>query len=560
MTRARRVLRVAALGLGTLGLGGACSTPGLSPVELETEPQEENQLQLTAFKDVDVLFVIDNSGSMGEEQANLAMNFGAFIEVLEAYDVEANYRVGVTTTDNGNPWCPTGVTTPEGGKLVMSSCRSRIQDFVFEGVGEPLDARDLACNDICALDDEQLQLLPTTTDVDPNPAPRPWLENIEGSVNVPAGVSTVEAFRCFGPQGINGCGFESPLESMYLALVRAESPEEASYGFLRQSALLAVVFVTDELDCSYAKQWSEIFEADGNKAFWGDPNENFPTSALCWNAGVECVGDPTLYDDCVAANYDVNGLPASDDEAVLQPLSRYYQFLDALENEKRIYNPDNELIVGLIGGVQPDGSLVYAEVDDTDPEFALNFGIGPGCTGPLGEAAVPPVRLRELTDNYTPDNLHSICSTDYTGALERIADEVRDEIIPACYYRCAADTDPETELIDAVCEVEQTLPDGQTRELQECQRDAAGAYAFDPSSNAYVMPSTEARACYVVRTDPGTLSEDPRDDIAPYCVDSGANLELKIAYAPGFPEPAGTQTRASCVVSDQPEQDCPGLG
>ena len=81
-------------------------------------PPPSGGLQLTVNKDVDILFVIDNSGSMGEEQAILANNFASFIEVLEAEDVEANYRIGITTTDNGNPWCPPGVTTPESGKLV----------------------------------------------------------------------------------------------------------------------------------------------------------------------------------------------------------------------------------------------------------------------------------------------------------------------------------------------------------------------------------------------------------------------------------------------------------
>lgn len=76
-----------------LALLCSCGGPGLESVELESEPSSENQLQLTENKDIDILFVIDNSGSMGEEQANLAANFGAFIEVLEANDVEANYRI-----------------------------------------------------------------------------------------------------------------------------------------------------------------------------------------------------------------------------------------------------------------------------------------------------------------------------------------------------------------------------------------------------------------------------------------------------------------------------------
>jgi hypothetical protein len=46
---------------------------------------------------VDVLFVVDDSGSMGEEQQNLAANLGVFIDAANSWG--ADYRIGVTTTD-----------------------------------------------------------------------------------------------------------------------------------------------------------------------------------------------------------------------------------------------------------------------------------------------------------------------------------------------------------------------------------------------------------------------------------------------------------------------------
>ncbi len=48
---------------------------------------------------VDVLFVVDDSGSMSAEQASLAANFDAFIHAAE--DWETDYRIAVTTTDLG---------------------------------------------------------------------------------------------------------------------------------------------------------------------------------------------------------------------------------------------------------------------------------------------------------------------------------------------------------------------------------------------------------------------------------------------------------------------------
>ena len=46
----------------------------------------------------DILFIVDNSCSMGNEQTNLANNFSAFAEELAVLDVD--YQIGVITTDN----------------------------------------------------------------------------------------------------------------------------------------------------------------------------------------------------------------------------------------------------------------------------------------------------------------------------------------------------------------------------------------------------------------------------------------------------------------------------
>lgn len=52
-------------------------------------------------KDVDILFVIDDSGSMGDEQTNLGSNFKSLIK--EAATWNSNYQIGVITTDAGTP-------------------------------------------------------------------------------------------------------------------------------------------------------------------------------------------------------------------------------------------------------------------------------------------------------------------------------------------------------------------------------------------------------------------------------------------------------------------------
>src|SRR5262245_34619860 len=58
---------------------------------------------------MDLLFVIDNSGSMGQEQTNLIANFPNFINVLDMSGLD--YRVAVTTTSRNYTYY---MTTPIG--------------------------------------------------------------------------------------------------------------------------------------------------------------------------------------------------------------------------------------------------------------------------------------------------------------------------------------------------------------------------------------------------------------------------------------------------------------
>jgi hypothetical protein len=373
---------------------------------------------------IDILFVIDNSGSMGEEQSQLVSAIGSMVAALDLAGMD--WRIGVTTTDNGNPWCPTGTTTPEGGKLVASSCRSRLGDFLFS---DAVDVQDIACNDVCA--HENVQMASTVIDGMVVEDAGPWVQRIDGLANTftiegdeAVALDPVEALRCILPQGVNGCGFESQLESMRLAVARSEDVNEDQFGFLREGAQLAVVIISDETDCSYNQQADHIFAQDGDKTFWTDPNSSFPTSGVCWNAGMECIGEGPEYEDCVARNKDDVGniLPdGNDPNAVLHPIARYTETLTALEQAKKAIDPTADVMVFGVVGVQLDGSLHFADSDD--PTYQDSFGIGAGCTGDANVSAAPPGRMRDVIAEFD-GTLHSICKPQYIDAFTTIANRV----------------------------------------------------------------------------------------------------------------------------------------
>jgi hypothetical protein len=554
MQRASFISRLALLGSAAVALPTlfACLDHPLKPVEYEQAQEIQDNIALTVNKDVDILFVIDNSGSMGTEQGNLAGNFSAFIDVLEQENVKANYRIGITTTDNGNPWCDG--TTPEGGALRFSSCLGRLAEFTFTGT-DPPTVEDAACTDVCVHD--SIATTPTTTEEEDDPSPRPWIENIEGSTNLPAGVSTVEAFQCAGPQGINGCGFESHLESMYKGLKRAQDANELSFGFLRKNAILAVIVVTDEVDCSYRNDHQSIFLPDGDRTFWSDPDAAYPTSAVCWNAGVSCTGGPGTYDNCTAQDKDESGNSTGEGGAVLHPLTRYRDLLQDFENQKQMNNPGQEVLVAVIGGV-PEGyaqgqDIVYQDSQDTG--FQGDFGIGPGCVSTVAEA-VPPVRMKEWAEQFMVGgerNLFSICATDYTAALEAIAKKIADQVKPACMPACVADADndPSNGLTPSCVLIQEAPGDSGpvTTTIKPCNVDVnAGTWDF---------PGGDDDVCYRMLTENGTPTG--LDDISADCFDEGWNLEFVIERRPGAPPPGGTVVRATCQLSENKEVDCPLL-
>ncbi len=154
---------------------------------------------------VDVLFVIDDSGSMGQEQQNLIANFPMFITVLDASGLD--YRVAVTTTSRNYEYKGAfGITSstggPPGGQMLQPSTCGMTKRWIDKG-----DAN------------------PSTT------------------------------FSCLANVGTNGNSDEMPLAAMRDAF-EDRMADGTNTGFRRSDALLGVVFLTDEEDCSYEAQAS----------------------------------------------------------------------------------------------------------------------------------------------------------------------------------------------------------------------------------------------------------------------------------------------------------------
>lgn len=203
----------------------------------------------TVCTKMDILFVIDDSGSMEQEQTNLVENFPKFIDVLETFttgsDDILDYRVAVTTT-------------------------GRDVDFLVDSTGgiplpfpvDPVSVSEQGDNgkmrQECGMS-------------------RPWIERADGEVS--------DTFSCVADVGTGGPSLEMPLLAAKMALGERMS-DGTNAGFLREDALLGIVFLTDEDDCS---RTDNGFTVEDDK---------------CENAGSEYLGvgeTVTFLDDLVGS-------------------------------------------------------------------------------------------------------------------------------------------------------------------------------------------------------------------------------------------------------------------
>ncbi|MEZ4400772.1 MAG: hypothetical protein R3B06_12175 [Kofleriaceae bacterium] len=185
---------------------------------------------------MDLIFVIDDSGSMEEEQSNLASNFPMFATLLNSYTISTgetlDYRAAITTT---------GITA-----------NITIQPPVIPGfppfppISQPQTGLDGRFKQSCGMT-------------------RPWLERTDPNM--------ASTFACAANVGTSGPGIEMPLRASQLAATLATNP-----GFLRNDALLGIIILTDEDDCS---RTATTFETAGdNCATNGDTGLEMPSEVI----------------------------------------------------------------------------------------------------------------------------------------------------------------------------------------------------------------------------------------------------------------------------------------
>jgi hypothetical protein len=81
---------------------GVPAVNGVNNPRALTTPEQTDVIVQAPVREVDILWLIDNSSSMGEEQAGIADNLEIFLEYFLGSGLD--YHIGVISTDMDDPW------------------------------------------------------------------------------------------------------------------------------------------------------------------------------------------------------------------------------------------------------------------------------------------------------------------------------------------------------------------------------------------------------------------------------------------------------------------------
>jgi hypothetical protein len=365
----------------------ACNARTVERPDVVADVTGKGTVSLAVNRNVDLLFLIDDSSSMKLSQDNLLRNFPMFMTALKSLPGGLpNVHIAVVSSDMG----------VDGG----TGCKAETnKNGVFQ----------YAARGGCA-----------STGLDANAT---FISDVNGVRNYTGNLEDV--FTCIAALGQEGCGFERQFGAVARALgADGQAPPVENQGFLRKDAYLAIVMITNEDDCS-ASPGVPIY--DGSNLHISDPLGP-PINFRCNEYGHVCDG---VHPDRHAPNGDINATVTYDScmSAEDGALLRVADIANSLKNLKD--DPNNQIIFAAISGPSSPYTVHWKKPtnDDTAPWPEVSHA----CTAADESFADPSPRIAQLVREFGPNGLQlSICGGEFSGALMRIADKIADHIRKPC--------------------------------------------------------------------------------------------------------------------------------
>jgi len=244
----------------------------------------------------------------------------------------------------------------------------------------------------------------------------------------------------------DGCGFEQQLES-----ILASDRNTANGGFSRDGALLAVILITDEDDCSTTDPRVFDVEPRESNPFQGPftSMDELQFNLRCWEhrAALRSIED---YVSGIAA------LKADPSQVVFAAITGIPED-SALDREN--FSSDEERYTAILGADD------MTEMPDPATADTQGQQLRPACTATDGSgSASPGRRIVETMKGLAKGNtgvgtvVESICAADYAPALNAIVDRIAAALRQLCLPRPLNRNSQDV----VGCEVREVQPEGST--------------------------------------------------------------------------------------------------
>jgi hypothetical protein len=413
----------------TLAGTGCFDAPVESPTTNVTQQTDVRVAQSVKNK-VDLLFMVDNSPSMSPKQTSLRQQFPDLIKVLDDFANKgspADYHIGVVTSDLGAAM----------ENLNRGQCHPGGDGAILQHLGAGALAVDPTCLGPTATQGsngnyiEYNQLMKDTAGLPVSNLPGDHSLNDLG-----------KTFGCMATTGAAGCGFEHQLESPYRAI---HDPITQNSGFIRDDALLVIVWVTDEDDCS-ADPNSDLFSQAAAQTTMYGPDISY----RCTRFGVE-YDDPNSGMVQLMPQADSGGNVANPRSAEpmyglkLLDITKYIQYYTRPKSKGGVKDdPTDVILFGIVAPPEEGVSSILANISATASTTPYQ-GCSPAsatcsavlqhsCTRPSDSTIVgdPAVRIAQVIRAAKNNQITSVCDDSYTNALQALGQLIVSNIGPGC--------------------------------------------------------------------------------------------------------------------------------
>ncbi|MGO9289129.1 MAG: hypothetical protein ACLQIJ_10290 [Polyangia bacterium] len=583
-------------------------------------PQQETDFKVVVSpqREVDILFMIDNSPSMDPKQQALATNFPKMIQVLQNLPDPSNpgqtslpdVHIGVISSDMG-----------AGSDNIGGNCSRFLGDRGLLWGNDPNNqiASVAPGNTLYSTAAGQISTYPTPNGCGLQQGAR-WIIDVAnangaGRTQNYTGQLT-DVFTCLAQSvGIAGCGYEHQLQSIRVALNPQQTNCDAqgnncidinmeNVGFLRPEAYLAIIFISDEDDDS-APVPDSGFSGNNNDGMFLNRPPGETASMKAATRGHLCGGQPIPGYDPVNGFTPQNPAPTPNVGPGTGALGFMHPFSDCTDKEQIDRNnpdpaylplvdvrdiidsvnsvkqrPQDQILVSGIFGWPPDSALPNVQttdqyrigVDTTSqpPSQSTLWDYMPICWNPTVQAsdgniykAYGGLRHNKFVSAFGNNGARfSICNQDFTGAMTQIGTAIAQALKPGCVQYPLIDTNPNVDGVQPECQVVYKIAcntPGQGTCLSTGYSQHTLPECIDPTTGNPLVPATPAT---------GNIPDSARpcwyllydNNSVTGCPSAYMNQRITALRPSTQPQaPAGTLLAMQCLTCANADQQCPAF-